>query len=322
MRKLCTGALALTLMLVGSVAAAQPSTAPKPPPAAANAEAEAGTHFQRALELYEEQDFAGALVEFRRAHDLFPTYKLFYNIGQVCFQLNDYACALKNFEAYLKDGGGNVSTERRTEVEQELAKLRQRVGRLEIVTNIPDVDIAIDDVPVGKTPLPSSLVVSTGKRRITGTHEGYAPVSRVVEVAGTDSSRVELVFASASPTPQAPRYESRWNTLSWIGLGTTAARAAGGAVAGVMALGAESDLASQTYADGRGPSSEMKSTQDRANTFSLIADVAFGLSAATLVGTLVYTFVHTPARIEEKTSSGPKLDVRFGRSGAMLTGSF
>jgi hypothetical protein len=54
----------------------------------------------------------------------------------------------------------------------------------------------------------------------------------------------------------------------------------------------------------------------------LIADVAFGLSAVTLVGTLVYTFVHKPARIQERTSSRPTLDVRLGRSGAMLTGSF
>lgn len=265
--------------------------------------ADAPAHYQRALELYQEQDFAGALVEFRRAYELNPSYKMQYNIGQVCYQLTDYACALRSFEQYLREGGGAVSSERKSEVEKEITKLRLRVGKLEIVSNIPGVDISIDDVSVGTTPLSASVIVSTGKRRITGTHAGYAPVSRMVEVAGTDSSRVELVFANAtggaSPAPAAPQYESRFNTITWIGLGATALFAGASAVAGVVALDASNDLEKMRFADGAGPSSDMRSTQDRAKTFSILSDVGLGLSVASLAATLVYTFVHKP-KVAEK----------------------
>lgn len=339
MRSLLGSTLALALMFAGATSWAQPSTTPAttpsttpstpPPPATPAGGGDATTHFQRALELYQEQDFAGALVEFRRAYELNPTYKLYYNIGQVCYQLTDYACALSNFENYLKEGGASVSSERRAEVERELSKLRLRVGHLEVVTNIPGVEISVDDVVVGKTPLPSSIVVSTGKRRISGTHEGYAPVSRIVEVAGTDSARVELVFAKAGEaTAAAPvQYESRWNTISWIGLGVTAAFGVTSAVTGIVALNASDELKNQTFADGRGPSSEMESNRDRAETFALVSDIALGLSAATLVGTLIYTFVHKPRPIEQppaepQQSGKPKVDVSFTGAGAMLKGSF
>src|SRR5262245_48943462 len=113
MRRLLRLMLASTVVVAGADAwAQQPAPAASAPtsspPAAVGGDATA--HFQRALELYQEQDFPGALVEFRRAYELNPSYKLFYNIGQVCYQLTDYACALKNFESYLKEGAGSVSS--------------------------------------------------------------------------------------------------------------------------------------------------------------------------------------------------------------------
>lgn len=297
---------------------------------AAFAQPDAPAHFQRALDLYQEQDFAGALVEFRRAYEIAPTYKLFYNIGQVCYQLTDYACALDNFELYLKEGGGSISTERRVEVERELAKLRLRIGHLEIVTNVPGVEITIDDVAVGRTPLATSVVVSAGKRRIVGTREGYAPVSRVVEVAGTDSSRVELVFTNASSgeAPLEVRHEPRWNTLSWIGLGTAAALGAAGGVTGALALDASNDLEKETFADGRGPTDEMRSLKRRADTLSIVSDVTLGLSAATLLGTLIYSVAHKPKVIESTTPTGKNktttssLSFDITGAGGVLKGRF
>lgn len=321
--------LVLSLALAG-VAVAAPAAAQQPAPAQGFADAPA--HFQRALELYGEQDFAGALVEFRRAYELAPSYKMLFNIGQVCYQLTDYACAMRSFEQYMKEGGSAVSTERRQEVEKEIAKLRSRVGHLEIVTNVPGVEITIDDVAVGKTPLPSSVVVSTGKRRVVGTREGYSPVSRIVEVAGTDSSRIELVFASQSGGVSERRYESRWNTYSWIGLGVTAALAAAGTVSGIVALNESSTLKDERFA-GTQLTPAMTSAQDSAETFSLVSDLCFGGAILAFGGTLAYTFLHTPKVVEQpppatekdkSARSAPKPTFAFGVSpqGATIGGRF
>lgn len=312
------------LMLAGALFA-QNATAQTTPPATDAGGTDAAAHYQRALELYQEQDFAGALVEFRRAYELNPSYKMQYNIGQVCYQLNDYACALRSFEQYLKEGGGSVSTERKTEVDKELSKLRLRVGKLEIVTNIAGVEVSVDDVGVGTTPLSTSVVVSTGKRRISGTHAGYAPVSRIVEVAGSDSSRVELVFTNADGSANAaaaPQYESRFNTLTWIGLGATAAFAGATAVTGLVSLNADNDLKDMRYTQGTGPSQDMKDTQDRAKLFAVVSDVFLGASIVTLAGTLVYTFVHKPKLVEKTPPPAAKLDFRFTGTGAALGGTF
>src|SRR5437660_1118365 len=62
--------------------------------------AEASGRFKRALELFEEDNFAAALVELRKAYALTRNYRVLYNIGQVCFQIQDYVCALESFEGY------------------------------------------------------------------------------------------------------------------------------------------------------------------------------------------------------------------------------
>ena len=57
---------------------------------------EARAHFERGVEYYTEGDFRAALVELTRAYALQPTYKMLYNLGQVAFELRDYAHDITN----------------------------------------------------------------------------------------------------------------------------------------------------------------------------------------------------------------------------------
>ena len=66
---------------------------------------DAQRRFQRGIELYKESDFDAALVEFKRAYELVPSYKILYNLGQVSYQRHDYASALRYFRQYLEEGG-------------------------------------------------------------------------------------------------------------------------------------------------------------------------------------------------------------------------
>ena len=54
---------------------------------------QARAHFQRGVDYYTEGDLAAALVEFERAYALQPAYRLLYNLGQVTYELRDYAAA-------------------------------------------------------------------------------------------------------------------------------------------------------------------------------------------------------------------------------------
>src|SRR5205823_3161495 len=62
-------------------------------------------HFQAGVQFYKEGDFRAALIEFKRAYESAPNYKVLYNLGQTNLELQDYAQALTSFQKYLTDGG-------------------------------------------------------------------------------------------------------------------------------------------------------------------------------------------------------------------------
>ena len=74
----------------------------------------ARSHFEHGVELYREGDFRAALIEFQRAYEASPNYKVLYNLGQTNLELQDYAGALKALRGYLEGGGGAVPAARRT----------------------------------------------------------------------------------------------------------------------------------------------------------------------------------------------------------------
>src|SRR3954465_9847176 len=92
-------------------------------PTAASVE-EARQHYKRGVDLYGEANYTAALIEFRRAYEIAPNFSVLYNIGQIHYQLHDYADSLRTFQAYLSEGGNKVPSARRTEVEREVAYLR------------------------------------------------------------------------------------------------------------------------------------------------------------------------------------------------------
>ena len=108
------------LAAVVSLAASTPTVARAAAPQAAasdDATKEAIGRFKRGLELYKDGAFAAALIEFRKAYEIAPNYRVLYNIGQVCSEMQDYVCAVRSFDAYLAQAT-DLTPERRREVEQ------------------------------------------------------------------------------------------------------------------------------------------------------------------------------------------------------------
>src|SRR3954470_3376936 len=77
---------------------------------------EAHNHFALGVKLYSEGDFGPALVQFQRALEIQPHYKVFYNIAQCNFQLRDYVATRAALRRYLESGGVAIEPQRRSEV--------------------------------------------------------------------------------------------------------------------------------------------------------------------------------------------------------------
>src|SRR5439155_2226394 len=110
--------LLLGLVLFGAPLAARADESPRK---------EASTHFQRGVDLYNDGDFRGALVEFKKAYTIWPRANVLYDVGQTQFQLMDYAGALNTMNRYLAETGATAA--HRAEVESTVEVLRGRVGR-------------------------------------------------------------------------------------------------------------------------------------------------------------------------------------------------
>lgn len=287
------------ILIVTAAALLTTATAAEPAHAQASTKQDAGAHFERGVSLYGEGDYAGALVEFKRAYEIAPNPLVLYNIGQASFQLRDYASALKHLERYLAEAGANPP--HAAEVEQSLATLRTRVGRLTVKSNTT-AEISVDGEPRGKAPV-AGLLLSVGRHKVTARHGDAPPQERTIEIAAGDNAEQTFEFtasapkseppASAPPPPTAPPkpQSSVAATVAWVGAGLFAA---GAITTGIIAVNAGKDLDSE-----RGHASASRDRLDsfhsRMRTFAIATDV---LSVASLLSggaALYFTLSPSPS---------------------------
>jgi hypothetical protein len=321
-------------------------------PVSPAAQTEAASRFKKGLELFKDGDYQAALIELRRANELAPNYNVLYNIGQVYFQLQDYPNALHALERYLQEGGKAIDAKRRAEVEKDIDKLKTRVANVEITVNAPDAEVTIDDVAVGKTPLPKAVLVSAGRHRITITKPGYTAVTKVVEIASAEVQKVAVELAeigSAAPpavpvdtgknpppsvpvaqvtppvTPPPPTPARSVPVAGWV---VTGGLAAGAVVTGILALGASSDLKTQRTS-GTATRDDLDSAKSKTQTFALVTDILTGC-AVVAGGITLYFTVAGGSSSDAKPAAAPPagafykptLSVGVNPGGVSLLGTF
>ena len=205
--------------------------------------AQARDHFQRGAAFYKEGNFDAALAEFNRAFLVVPNYRVLYNIGQVQVERHDYVAAQRSFEDYLRQGGADVPSDRREQVERDIANLKTRISELRVTSNVQGAMLSVDGAPVGILPLKEPLRVSAGVRRLSLSKRGYITTERVVSVAGGDQPEIALqletlqtslgdsskVSSSFSERDRSP------GTAAWVSLAATGAFASGAVVFGLLA---------------------------------------------------------------------------------------
>jgi len=306
----------VTLVAGASIAFAAPSVAHAQNGAPTE---QARSHFARGVELFKEGDFRAALIEFQRAYDAAPNYKVLYNLGQTSLELQDYAGALKAFRGYLDQGGKDVPAQRRAQVETDLHKLESRIARVEVTVNVEGADVLVDDVPVAKTPLREPLIVSEGRRKITVSKTGLAPVSRVVDIAGGDRPTVTLELGESGtaqkepppppppnplqnapilePGPAAPTRGGP-STGFWVGLTVTGALGVATGVLGTLALFAKADFDSKV-SQLDVTTQQVDDARSKTRAFALATDITGGVAIAAAITTVVLAFTTSSKKESE-----------------------
>jgi tetratricopeptide (TPR) repeat protein len=189
--------------------------------------------------LYDRGEFRAALERYRAARDLYPSFKIDFNIGIALEALGHSIEAAEQLERFLRRAAladeAIVGSARR-----RLEALRRRLASVDISCNVDGATIRVDGAPVGRTPLEGRVYLRPGEHRVEARAAGHAPYRRTLDLAAGDHRgltatlrRVELRATPPLPLPPAPAarpiYKRWW---LWTLVGTAIA---GGAVAAIVA---------------------------------------------------------------------------------------
>jgi hypothetical protein len=281
---------------------------------------EASERFRSGVAFYKDHDFTAALVEFKRAYELAPNYRVLFNLGQTARELKDYASALTTLEQYLREGGQEVPAARRKDVQASVDELKKKVGRVKIAASVEGAEILVDDVSVGVAPLANPVVVNVGRHKLAATKTGFTPATRMVDVAGMAEAPVTLELARIDEprveAPPPPPVKTGPPTVVWVMLGATGASGIVAGVMGGLAVSARSSL-SQALGTFPGSAKSIADAQSRTRTFAVGTDVMLGLTAAAAITTTVL-FVLAP----RGEKAAPAATFGVSPTGLVVSGAF
>jgi hypothetical protein len=298
---------------------------------------QARTHYERGMQLFNEDNFEAALNEFERAYELAPSFRILFNMARIQRQQNNYAAALQNFQSFLAEGGTAVSDERRREIERDIEVLRSRVASVDVRVNVEGAELFVDDVPVcagiqgqrgciGKSPLSGPLLINPGRRKISAMKAGYGTASTLVRVVGSDRTNVRLELrpttAGGAATNAVEAEGGSSGTLAiatWVGTGAFAIAAG---VTGVLALKAQNDLRERRdqYV---GTSVALDDDSKKVKNFALATDILGGVAIVGAVAATIFTIQAVSSGDEPaRADRGARLRFDVGPAGAALSGRF
>ena len=248
--------------------------------------ARARMHFKMGVDFYREKNFAAALVEFKRAYEISPHYKLKFNLGQTAFELQDYSYAIDNLTAYLAEAGEEVPDDRRQVVEKMIDSLHSRLAFVTIESNEDDAQVYVDDRLIGATPFEKPVPIGAGRRRIVAIKQGFVTVEQRVDLAARDEATLSLEF---EPPPEGETVvvtkvvEEDTHPAVYVGIGAAVA------AAGAVTLAVLTAVTKQQYEDElkqETTAARLEELRDRVKSRALMTDIAIGVTGAAVVATV------------------------------------
>jgi tetratricopeptide (TPR) repeat protein len=173
---------------------------------------EARAHFERGVELFEKDDFVGALEAFEQADRASHVPAITYNIARARESLGQAQAALEAYEAYLAEAGAQGDYLAAATV--ALTSLKARATKLRVETEPPGATVRIDGV-VLREKSPATVWVFRGPHRVDAQLDGWsAGTDMVAKGHGTDESvRLERPKAPVS-APKAERPQPGYDGLT------------------------------------------------------------------------------------------------------------
>jgi len=168
--------------------------------------------FENGIQMFDAHNYTVAAESFRAAYKARPSWKILYNIGQAESAAGRYGLALEAFQEYLVQGKDEVPADRKDFVINEIRRLRDLVGDVEVKAPEGSV-IYVDGVERGTLPLLGPILVEAGAEHEAVVVAPDGKWTRKFMVWGgksmtlrfEDNNKQQLTAAAPAISPPAPR---------------------------------------------------------------------------------------------------------------------
>jgi tetratricopeptide (TPR) repeat protein len=306
------------------------------------AKAEAKALLKRGNVLHGDKDYPGALKMFRRAYELFPSYKITFNIANTRYAMGDRPGAASSYEAFVDGATPRTPPAALELARQRLQELRRKLAAIRVSCSEEQADVRVDGQPAGKTPLERRLYLLPGPHQVLLVKPGFRQATLTLVLAPGEQRQlvVPLKPRTAPPPPQpAPvpgppqrppppdhdplaKQRSAKSIWAYTTLGVGLALMVGaGAMYGLGA--AEGNQAHQDYREATAPA-RITRHREAVEAARVKLYVGHGLmgAAAVALGVSVYMFVTRPENRREEGQPALTVGPTPGGAAVQLRGTF
>ena len=174
---------AFAVPAAGAPPATSPSTTVTASPDPALATAEARRHFKLGIRLYQDTNYAGALVEFEAAYAAKPGPGSLQNVALCQKALFRYREAAETLGQLLAKHEGELSDGEKKAVRDAITELTGLVGSIVVNVEPSDAKVTLDGRALPPSELRAGVEVNVGEHTVVADEPGYARLVRVVSVA-------------------------------------------------------------------------------------------------------------------------------------------
>jgi hypothetical protein len=148
--------------------------------------------------LFDRGDYAAALQKFEDARAVFPSPKIWFNVGAADRALARQVEALDAFQRFL-DEAPDAPAESRREAQQAVAALKPALAGLNVECALGGVEVTIDGKSAGVTPIARAIWATPGRHQIAARREGMVPVLQEVTLVAGEERPVALDLRPLAP---------------------------------------------------------------------------------------------------------------------------
>lgn len=267
--------------------------------------------------------YVGALEKFKKAYELYPSPKIFFNIAQTQKELGRYVRAIQAYEKFLKKAPKDTSKDLLVLAKERIEDLRKAIAVLKIEISQPNAEVTVNGTLYGTSPLNDPIRLMPGTHTLVIKKKGYNTEAMDIKLkAGQTISRhVILERPKQKLVEKAIVYKTidippKGLALLWTGMAVTAVAGITASVLGGLALREEKKMGDSSLSI-----SERLEAADRGDLYAKLTD-GFLISGGVLaIGTLCwYLFYVRPSggtkriRVNSKTQA-PRPSFNSGTAG-------